>query len=226
MRNDLEISVRPGKDLSQEERAVIFALFDQSYEEANHDYLMASFDVMRWIALAYDGEHLAGFAVGDGVLSGLPRMTGEQLVAMAGIACIDEGHRRTGLFGLLSVTAIMECGLFRPEQPFLMCGRMAHAASYRAMVKAGTNCVPRAGKPISPWQRDVIAHVAALYDVKVDLKTSRVIGKGKPIGYPRLDLHPTPDEEAVFADVQREKGDSLLALSWRPHAPQGWQEVS
>ena len=225
MHEGLDISVRPGKELSARDRADVLALFDQSYEGANHDYLMASFDVMRWISLARDKEGLAGFAVGDAVVSALPRMKGEHIIAMAGIACIDDAHRRTGLFGHLSLMAIMESGLLKEGAPFLMCGRMAHAASYRALLKAGNNAVPLAGKPITPWQRDVIAHVAALYEVKIDLETSRVIGKGKPIGHPRLDLVPTQDEEEVFRQVNRAQGDSLLALSWRPQAPKGWDKT-
>lgn len=225
MESQLKIIVNSGKDLGKQELAQVLSLFDQSYDEANHDYLLASFDVLRSIALAYDGTRLVGFAVGDGAKTRLPRMEGLQLLALAGIACIDEGHRRTGLFGQLAITSIQGSGLFETARPFLMCGRMAHAASYRAMTSGGaTNCVPLAGKPITPWQREVIAQVASLYKVKVDLETSRVIGKGSPIGYPRLDLAPTTDEEEVFSTVNREQGDSLLALSWRPEAPPGWLE--
>lgn len=222
MNTDLDISVINGHDLSDTQIEEIMALFDQSYRQANHGYFLKSFDVMRWIALARDETGLAGFAVGDAVMASVPRMAEEQVVAMAGIACIDARHRRGGLFGRLALASIMESGLLEEDTRHLFCGRMAHAASYRAMTRAGRNVVPLAGQEMSEWHSEVIECVAALYGVDVDPLTGRVIGKGTPIGYPLLDYDATPEEEAVFAPVDRDNGDSLLTIAWRPEPPEGW----
>lgn len=222
MTEDLDIEVTAGKDLTANQIADIMRLFDQSYSAANHAYLLKSFDVMRWIALAHDGQHLVGFAVGDAVETMLPRLDEPQLVAMAGIACIDTRYRRGGLFGRLALASMMGSGLLELHRRYLLCGRMAHAASYRAAARSSNNVVPLAGQPITAWHREMIECIAALYKVNVDSMTSRVIGKGDPIGYPKLEYEATADELTVFRDVDRNKGDSLLAMSWRPDPPAGW----
>lgn len=222
MADDLNVEVAAGKDLTADQIEEIMRLFDQSYSAANHAYLLKSFDVMRWIALARDKEGLAGFAVGDAVETMLPRFDEPQLVAMAGIACIDARHRRGGLFSRLALAAMMESGLLAPDRRYLLCGRMAHAASYRATARSSNNVVPLAGQPVTTWHREMIERIAALYKINVDPMTSRVIGKGGPIGYPRMAYEATADEVTVFRDVDRDKGDSLLAMSWRPDPPAGW----
>lgn len=222
MGETFRVTVIPGKDLAGKELAAVLKLFDQSYRQANHDYLLKAFDVMRFIALAWDGDALAGFAVGDARRETLPRMDEPVVVAMAGIACIDGSYRRSGLFGRLAIASIMESGLLNDNPRHLFCGRMAHAASYRAMVRASGDAIPQAGHPLTEWQKEVTEFVASLYNSKVDRGTSRVIGKGVPIGYPVLEYEATAEEEEVFATVNRDQGDSILAISWRPDAPKEW----
>lgn len=227
MGDRVDISVKPGKDLSPEQLSAVLQLFDQSYRKANHGYLLKAFDVMRFIALAFEGETLVGFAVGDARMETLPRMDEPVPVAMAGIACIETRHRRGGLFGQLAMASIMESGLLN-ENPLnenprhLFCGRMAHAASYRAMVRASGEAIPQAGRPLNEWQKEIIEFVAGLYNSDVDVETSRIIGKGEPIGYPVLEYEATKQEAEVFASVNRDQGDSILAISWRPDAPKEW----
>lgn len=222
MGETFRVTVIPGKDLAGKELTAVLKLFDQSYRQANHDYLLKAFDVMRFIALAWDGDALAGFAVGDARRETLPRMDEPVVVAMAGIACIDGSYRRSGLFGQLAIASIMESGLLNDNPRHLFCGRMAHAASYRAMVRASGDAIPKAGQPLTEWQKEVTEFVASLYNSKVDRETSRVIGKGVPIGYPVLDYEATAKEQEVFATVNRDQGDSILAISWRPDAPKEW----
>lgn len=222
MADTFNVVVKPGKDLTKGELGAVLHLFDQSYRQANHEYLLKAFDVMRYIALAWDGDALAGFAVGDARLETLPRMDEPVVVAMAGIACIDASYRRSGLFGQLAIASITESGLLDDNPRHLFCGRMAHAASYRAMVRASSDAIPQAGRPLNEWQKEVTEFVASLYNSKVDRETSRVIGKGVPIGYPVLKYEATRQEEEVFATVNRDQGDSILAISWRPDAPKEW----
>jgi hypothetical protein len=105
---------------------------------------------------------------------------------------------------------------------FLFCGRMAHAITYRTMANSGDNVTPAAGDLLSEWRKETIEAVAALYGVTVDRETCIVKGKGAPIGYPRLEYQATPAEEKLFESVNRDSGDSLLAISWMPTAPEGW----
>jgi len=64
--------------------------------------------------------------------------------------------------------------------------------------------------------------VATLYCVKVHPGTCVVIGKGMPIGYPRLNVVATDIEHKLFDNVNRDKGEALLTMSWSPDAPSGW----
>ena len=61
----LKIDVRNVSDLTQTQIDQVLGLFDRTYDRADHDYLLASFDVLHWIALARGDNGLIGFAVGD-----------------------------------------------------------------------------------------------------------------------------------------------------------------
>lgn len=222
MTPNIEIDVCVGNELEAETVKELLRLFDENYREANHDYLMASFDVLRFIALARCEGRLVGFAVGDSLKTALPRFDDPQAVALAGISCIDADYRRHGLFSRLAQASMAAGGAMDAARPILFCGRMAHPASYRAMTKISNNVVPSADVQINSWHREIIARVAELYHANIDPYTSRVIGKGRPIGYPLLDLEATPEEQVLFAPVDRDNGDSLLALSWQPESPLGW----
>jgi hypothetical protein len=47
-------------------------------------------------------------------------------------------------------------------------------------------------------------------------------GGGRPIGTPRIEIDVADEEWIPFRDVDRDRGDSLLALAWSPDAPPGW----
>ncbi len=224
MSGDLEIATYPGKALSDVVQNELFEVFDAAYDQANHAYLVASFDVLRWISIARDNGHVVGFAIGDARKVNLPRFQKPQVVAMAGICCIRDNYRRRGLFIMLSFASMAASGELNVNQPYLFCGRMAHSASYQAMARSANNTVPAANQAISPWHREMVARLAELFRVDVDPDTCRVIGKGKPVGYPRLEYHSTEEDDQLFATVDRDNGDSLLAMSWRPEAPAGWLE--
>ena len=51
--------------LTEEQITQILALFDVAYADADHAYLLSSFEVMGWIAFATNSPVLAGFAIGD-----------------------------------------------------------------------------------------------------------------------------------------------------------------
>ena len=102
-----------------------------------------------------------------------------------------------------------------------MCGRMAHPASFRAMNRSPA-VIPKHGVPLSDWQKEVGLCVAGLYGVNLDPETMVVIGSGVPIGYPIIEQDVTEEEWLLFKTVNRDRGDSLLGITWSPDAPEGW----
>ena len=139
---NIQITNHIGKELPQVVLEELFQLFDESYEQANHNYLVASFNTFDWIALGRDKGKLVGFAVGDSKKMQLPRLPEKQSIAMAGIACIHEDYRQGGLFRDLAFSSINAGGAIDPSSPFLFCGRMAHAVSYQTLVSISDNIVP------------------------------------------------------------------------------------
>lgn len=219
---EIKLTAQKSKELTADQIAQIDALFDQTYEAANFDYLHASFDVLRWTSLAFDGDTLAGFTLGDGVTGKVPRVAGEQKIALAGIGCIDADYRRQGLFQRLAMESMMASGEVSFAGSTLFCGRMAHAITYRTAKNTAAGVVPSAGLLVSDWHSEVLQYIAGLYKVKVDPASGVVQGKGEPIGYPRLSYGASDSEKELFAHVNRDKGDSLLTVGWMPEAPPDW----
>ena len=209
-------------DLTEDQLSQMLALFDATYADADHSYLLSSFEVMGWVALATHNSTLIGFGIADVKLVDLPRMQGLHQVVTYGIACIDENFRRMGLFARLANTAMLASGKLSANSRYLNCGRTAHPVSHKFLANIGAGGIPEPGRPLSPWHLEIVERVAALYCVKVYPGTCVVIGKGVPIGYPRLNVVATDIERKVFENVNRDKGEALLTMSWSPDAPSGW----
>ena len=206
--------------LSEGDRKVVFGLFDVAYRQANHAYLEKSLHRLRYLAIATEGERPAGFALADALVMDLPRLSGTTVI-LAGICCIDPAYRRRGLFSQLERLAAMATGV-HPTGRVLAVGRMAHPASYRVM---GRNpaAVPRPGVTPTAWQQKVGAAIAAAYGVEeFDPATFICRGSGVPIGYPVIEIDVPPEEWIVFEPVNRDRGDSLLGISWMGGPPEGW----
>ena len=217
--NEFTIVSKPTADLTADERAIVFALFDLAYRQANHAYLEKSLGKLRFVALAMHGDVPAGFALGEMRVMDLPRLP-QQDVVFAGICCIDAQFRRRGLFGALERAAVMAAGIV-PRGRMLSVGRMAHPASFRVMNHETR--VPRPGVEPTPWQQEVGQAIADAYGVpRFDPKTFVCHGSGAPIGYPNIEMDVEAEEWRVFEHVDRDRGDSLLGLSWMPDAPEGW----
>ena len=94
--------------------------------------------------------------------------------------------------------------------------------TYRTMANSANNAVPSPGAPITEWQREVGLRVAELFGSEIDPETFVVRGPGRPIGYPQVEYEVPESDVHLFAKVDRERGDSLLAMSWIPDMPPGW----
>jgi hypothetical protein len=216
----IEIRTMPAETLAGEDRSRVFALFDVAYRQANHAYLEKSLHQLRFLALADAGDTLAGFSLADMRVLELPRLP-PTAVRLAGMCCIDPAFRRRRLFSALEGAASQSAGIV-PQGRYIMCGRMAHPASFRLMTQ-NPSAVPKRGVPISPWQQEVGAAIADAYGVqRFDPETFVCIGGGEPIGYPDMEMQVEESEWEVFGPVNRDRGDSLLGMAWYPDAPKGW----
>lgn len=222
MNGDPKISVVSAELIDSSLQHRIEVLFDATYAEANFGYLEKTAETFGHLAIAENEGGLVGFSFGDSVRSDLPGFDSTQSVALAGIACIDPSVRNRGLFFKLASEAMNAGGAVDPSSPFLFAGRMAHAITYRAMAKAAASTVPAFGKPISDWHKSVGIRVAELLGSTVDPETFVVRGDGTAVGYPRVAYEATPEEEALFANVDRQNGDSLLSMCWLPSGPDAW----
>lgn len=218
---EFAFTVKDAADLADAERAMCHALFQLAYRRANAPYLDIALRKLRYVAIAMHGDTPAGFACGESRVMDLPRLPA-QLTTLAGICCIDPHFRRRGLFGRLEGLALAQ-GMppDAGQRSMLRCGRMAHPASLRVM-RLGAGVVPSPDVPPTSWQREVGAAVAAAYGSDFDPETFVCRGSGTPIGYADVEIDATPEEWAMFAHVDRDRGDSLLGLSWSPAPPRGW----
>lgn len=219
--DDIKTRVILTNALVKDDLDMVHRLFDLSYRQTNHSYLEKSFSKLRYIAIATLGETPVGFAVADTIETNLPRMSGPQIVYLAGICCVSSDYRRMGLFMKLEGLAAGASGISRSGKRTLVCGRMAHPASFRTISRSPA-VIPKYGVPLSDWQKEVGLCVAGLYGVNLDPETMVVIGGGVPIGYPIIEQEVTEEEWLPFKAVNRDRGDSLLGITWLPNAPEGW----
>ena len=198
----------------------VLSLFEMNYRQANRAYLERSLQTLRHLALAEHEGTAAGFALGECRVMDLPRLPAE-VVNLAGICCIAPQFRRRGLFRELERLTFVAAEM-PPHSRRLTCGRMAHPAGLRGFRRSPT-LVPRPGVRPTPWQQEVGQAIAdALGSHAFDPETFVCIGAGDPIGYPVIEIQVEPWEWDVFKQVNRDRGDALLAMMWMPDAPPEW----
>ena len=217
----VEVTALPTSSLTSELRQQVGHLFHASYRDANDRYLEKSLRAFAHVGLATVHGHVIGFALGDTRLRDVPRV-GTCPVSLAGIACIDPQWRRRGLFATVATAALHGSGETVFPGVHLAAGRVAHAASYRSFVLP--SAVPRPGVPLSPWQKEVGAFIAAAYGAtQFDEDHFVCVGDGAGPGEPELEIEAaTPDVQRLFEFVNRARGDALLVVGWFPSAPVGW----
>lgn len=218
----MKISVVPSAQITELEKDAIAELFQQTYDQADVSYLEKSAVTFRHLALAKVDGKLVGFCFGDSIFHPLPRMNGEQTIALAGIGCIDASQRRQGLFTKLMTQAMMAGGAIIPGQRMLFAGRMAHIITYNTMAHMSQSTIPSTTKPISDWHQEVGLVVAGILGSELNPENFVVQGSGKAVGYPKVKYQTSAEEDRLFAAVDREQGDSLLTMCWMPDAPHDW----
>jgi hypothetical protein len=198
----------------------VFSLFEMNYRQANRTYLEKSLATLRYLALAEHEGTAVGFALGECRVMDLPRLPAEA-VNLAGISCIAPQFRRRGLFAELARRTLAAAEV-PPHSRRLTCGRMAHPVGVRPFVRHPT-VVPKPGVRPTPWQQEIGQAIADAFGSHAfDPETFVCIGSGEPIGYPNIEFQVEPEEWEVFRQVNRDRGDALLAMVWTPDAPPGW----
>jgi hypothetical protein len=220
--SDFEFRTIRTADMGQADLEDVLALFRGAYRQANAAYIEKSLGRLAYLSIAHHGGRPAGFALGEVRVMDLPRLPG-QVVSLAGICCIDMPYRRRGLFGALENLALGAAKVPRGERA-LSCGRMAHPASFKGMSRS-PSVVPKRGVRPTAWQQEVGQAIADAYGVHAfDPETFVCIGDGTPIGYPIIDIEAEAEEWEVFKPVNRDRGDSLLGISWGANPPPRWEE--
>jgi hypothetical protein len=216
--SDLQLTVLRTSDLSHADVQRMVALFARSYRDANCEYLRASMQHLTTAAVVFHAGELVAFSLAHSRRIDLPRLPAT-VVRLAGLACVAHDFRRRRLMSTLSGLVVGE-GF--PGVPGLVCGRMAHPASFRGMTRL-PGAVPKLGMPPTAWQQEVGRVIADAYGAaQFDPRTFVCRGSGRPIGYPVIDVEATPEEWELFRPVNRARGDSLLGIAWLGDAPAGW----
>ncbi len=218
---DIDLRVILTDAITDDDLDGVHRLFEDSYNEASYSYLEKSFTKLRYISLAVFKDDIVGFGVADAVEAKLPRLSEPQIVILGGISCVAADYRRLGLFGRLETMAYGASEVMRPAERYLLCGRMAHPVSFRSFRRFEAT-IPKNGVRLSDWHKEIGLKVAEIYGVNIDPETLVVIGDGSPCGYPKVKSEVSEEEWLPFKTVNRERGDSLLGISWAPNAPADW----
>jgi hypothetical protein len=207
--------------LTTADRRLLFELFDGCFRQANHAHLEKLLGQLRYVSLARRDETPAGFSVGEVRNMDLPRL-GEHTVMLGGLTCVAAEFRRRGLMIELAM-GIITASARRWSERALFCVRYGHPAAFKSVVASSESGVPRPGIEPTAWQQEVGGVIAEAYGVEqFDPKTFVCRGSGTPVGYPIMDVEVEPLDWEVFRHVDRDRGDSLLGIVWRPDAPYGW----
>ncbi len=213
--------VHPSRELGATERATAHMLFEQTYDDADHDYLDHSLKHLGYLAIAVSHDEPIGFAIGETRDLDLP-VLGSRPVSLGGLCCVAEQYRRHKIARWLG-HAVLAAGVdVSAARQVLNCGRTAHPASLR-MLSMNETAVPLPGQAPTTTQQEVGTAIAHAYGAAGFDPASFVCkGRGRPVGVPRVTADVLPEEWILFEPVDRAKGDTLLALCWAPNAPAGW----
>ncbi|MEM1152931.1 MAG: hypothetical protein AAGI44_02250, partial [Pseudomonadota bacterium] len=133
--DEIVITVRESGSITSQEKDRILALFESNYEQADPSYISKSIETLKFVAFASLSNQLVGFGFGETRIMPLPRLSETETVALAGISCVDPSVRQRGLFSQMAFHLLTQGDLISPDRPYLFCGRMAHAISYRTIAK-------------------------------------------------------------------------------------------
>ncbi len=216
-----EFRTLPTDALSAADLRLLAGLFDTCFRLADQAHLERVLGMLRFVSVTLHGETPAGFSIGDVRVMDLPRLR-QQNVMLGGLTCVVPEFQRRGLMIEMATRNIIASEP-RWAERMLFCVRYGHPVAFRSVVARHESGVPRPGVRPTAWQREVGKAIADAYGVeRFDPDTFVCRGAGSPIGYPVVEIDVEPADWEVFRRVDRERGDSLLGIVWRPDGPPGW----
>lgn len=224
----VEFSTTSPTLLSRRDRVELQSLFAAAYTDPDPDYLNRQFSTMNVATIARRTGKTIGF-----LLLGRQHITTDTLgtisMQMAGLVCVHPGEHRTGVSGGMGVRstwrAISEFGNFQATA-----ARLATPASLAMALKGkGQFFWPTADDLFALYDRPTpaqleLAELAAhAYGAPgYEPTTGACIGHGRPIGRPNIEPDVPEEFHQRFGGVDRQRGDSLLWLTWRVAPPDAW----
>lgn len=190
---------------------------DASVDEgaAGYDVGLISKHCDQWVLVTQvrDGKRLTGFS-----FCTLERIGGTPCV-LVGLASVKRSPRRETVLRALMSDQLRRAVLAFPDEDVLVGTRMLDAGAFSAFAGL-VDIVPRPGHKATgeerAWGRRLAKRFGA--EGRIDDRTFIVTGVGEPA--PALDhetLKPEsidPDVAAMFAEIDRARGDSLIAFGW------------
>lgn len=226
----IEISAcRPG-ELSCGDRSALFDVFDATYESADHGYLEEQLESFDSVGLAKLEGRVVGFSICDTRQLDLP-VIGVQVCLREGLSCVLPDVRRGGVMLAMAFTASQRSVFTSGYVGFsLLTQRLATPASLNGVMPGLQRLAwPTADDPFALYDHPTSTQIAVARAIAVDLGSADYdptagicVGSGRPIGTPLVEPEVAPDIAARFDPVDRDRGDSLLFVSWVVPPPQLW----
>lgn len=223
---DVEVTPIATGDLTVADRDEVHRVFAAAYRDPDHAYVEDQLDRLDYVALARRNGQAIAFFIGGRRWLDLP-VLGRRRVNLPGIACTDPGVRRGGV--MLSLSAAVFSALDPPASE-LGASRLATPATLNSMVGLLSMAAwPPAEDPLvlyrgaSETQRVVGAALAAAHGAAdFDEDHFVCVGHGRPVGTPIVEIDVGSEYWEPFEHVRRDRGDTLLWVSWQAAPPQEW----
>jgi hypothetical protein len=218
----VDVEVVGCKDVSRQQRALMRDVFSTTYRRADLAYLEEQVPYFDCVSMATIEGEPAGFVFFGSREAELPGL-GLTNMVMGGLSCVKPEFRRMGVWDAMRFDPRIQTFLIPPrEMKGMSVGRMAHPGSFRGF-SGLSGLTPAIGKAITPWQQDVGAGVALAFDIEnFDPPTFVCRGRGRPLGEAFVNVEVSAEEWERFQNVDRSRGDTLLAIGFWPNPPDGW----
>lgn len=222
---DVEITGHRSDELDASVRAELHAVFRAAYADADGDHLDRQLAALGGVGVATDcAGRVVGFSLYGWQMLDLP-VIGEHGVGLVGLSCVHPALRRQGIADATGVAA----GMAIVEGPL-------HLGAAKLATPASLHWVLRS-IPIGRWPS--VDDPFALYDHPSSTQSAVIgalvaaygggghegavcMGSGRPVGRPLVEPIVPSEEAAYFARVDRDRGDSLLWISWMTQPPDSW----
>lgn len=224
---DMGITGQRTAELTSDTRAQLHAVFSAAYSEPDPDYLDRQLAALQGIGIATEptGE-VVGFTLYGWREVDLP-VIGVHGVGLAGLMCVRPGVRRKGVGGACGNAA----GMAAVAGPLdLAVTKLATPASLRMIMRSiPVGRWPTVDEPFALYRNPSATQLAVL-GALADAHGCKLgdgavgIGSGRPIGTPIVEPEVTPEQASLFDRVDRDRGDTLLWVSWLTPPPIAWFE--